>query len=229
MSTNKVYGDRPNTIALSELETRWDYADPAYAHGIAETSPSTSASTRSSARPKSRATSWSRSTAAISTCRPAASAAAASPAEPFRRRTARLSELPREVQSGRAGVQGLRVQGQAGARQHPLAGRRALHVRVLRAPAWPKSTTWAAAGERLLHPRGLRAGRSLTGKPHALRATSTRTASATTSATTATCARCRRTIPAGTSLSRSSRRPPRLSSRGTSGWMRPINSNMPSG
>src|SRR5580658_1026543 len=26
MSTNKVYGDLPNTIALRELETRWDYA-----------------------------------------------------------------------------------------------------------------------------------------------------------------------------------------------------------
>ncbi|QDV68858.1 CDP-paratose 2-epimerase [Rosistilla carotiformis] len=37
MSTNKVYGDRPNTIALQELETRWDYADPAYAGGIPET------------------------------------------------------------------------------------------------------------------------------------------------------------------------------------------------
>ena len=37
MSTNKVYGDRPNTIALKELETRWDYADPAFEHGIAET------------------------------------------------------------------------------------------------------------------------------------------------------------------------------------------------
>jgi CDP-paratose 2-epimerase len=37
MSTNKVYGDRPNTIPLVELETRWDYADPAYAEGIAET------------------------------------------------------------------------------------------------------------------------------------------------------------------------------------------------
>ncbi|MBE2179887.1 MAG: NAD-dependent epimerase/dehydratase family protein [Chthoniobacterales bacterium] len=36
MSTNKVYGDRPNTIALRELETRWDYDDPAYADGIAE-------------------------------------------------------------------------------------------------------------------------------------------------------------------------------------------------
>ena len=36
MSTNKVYGDRPNELALTELETRWDYADPAFAHGIAE-------------------------------------------------------------------------------------------------------------------------------------------------------------------------------------------------
>ena len=36
MSTNKVYGDRPNTIALTELETRWDYADPAFANGIPE-------------------------------------------------------------------------------------------------------------------------------------------------------------------------------------------------
>jgi CDP-paratose 2-epimerase len=36
MSTNKVYGDRPNTLALTEFETRWDYADPAFEHGIAE-------------------------------------------------------------------------------------------------------------------------------------------------------------------------------------------------
>ncbi len=36
MSTNKVYGDGPNHVPLRELETRWDYADPAYAHGIAE-------------------------------------------------------------------------------------------------------------------------------------------------------------------------------------------------
>lgn len=36
MSTNKVYGDRPNTIRLKELPTRWDYDDPAYANGITE-------------------------------------------------------------------------------------------------------------------------------------------------------------------------------------------------
>ena len=36
MSTNKVYGDRPNTIDLLEKETRWDYADPFYTDGITE-------------------------------------------------------------------------------------------------------------------------------------------------------------------------------------------------
>ncbi len=39
MSTNKVYGDRPNTLPLTELGTRWDYADPAYEHGIPEDFP----------------------------------------------------------------------------------------------------------------------------------------------------------------------------------------------
>lgn len=37
MSTNKVYGDAPNRIALRELETRWDYADATYQRGIPET------------------------------------------------------------------------------------------------------------------------------------------------------------------------------------------------
>jgi CDP-paratose 2-epimerase len=36
MSTNKVYGDRPNGIALRELASRFDYDDPAYVHGISE-------------------------------------------------------------------------------------------------------------------------------------------------------------------------------------------------
>ena len=39
MSTNKVYGDRPNAIPLQELPTRWDYADPAFAAGIPEDFP----------------------------------------------------------------------------------------------------------------------------------------------------------------------------------------------
>lgn len=37
MSTNKVYGDAPNGIALCELDTRWEYADSRYEHGIHET------------------------------------------------------------------------------------------------------------------------------------------------------------------------------------------------
>jgi CDP-paratose 2-epimerase len=36
MSTNKVYGDRPNAIRLKELATRWDYDDPEFATGIPE-------------------------------------------------------------------------------------------------------------------------------------------------------------------------------------------------
>ena len=37
MSTNKVYGDKPNELALKELDTRWDFADAADFNGIAET------------------------------------------------------------------------------------------------------------------------------------------------------------------------------------------------
>ncbi len=36
MSTNKVYGDRPNSIDLRELETRWDYDDSEFENGISE-------------------------------------------------------------------------------------------------------------------------------------------------------------------------------------------------
>lgn len=35
-STNKVYGDAPNSIEMIELETRWDYADEKYRNGIPE-------------------------------------------------------------------------------------------------------------------------------------------------------------------------------------------------
>ncbi len=37
LSTNKVYGDAPNFIKLIELEKRWEYDDPSYFNGIAET------------------------------------------------------------------------------------------------------------------------------------------------------------------------------------------------
>ena len=39
LSTNKVYGDRPNTVVLVESELRWDYADPRFQHGIPEDFP----------------------------------------------------------------------------------------------------------------------------------------------------------------------------------------------
>src|SRR5215472_12138201 len=37
MSTNKVYGDAPNSIPLKETEKRWVYADERFANGIPET------------------------------------------------------------------------------------------------------------------------------------------------------------------------------------------------
>jgi CDP-paratose 2-epimerase len=36
MSTNKVYGDAPNELPLTELPTRWEYARPEDYHGIRE-------------------------------------------------------------------------------------------------------------------------------------------------------------------------------------------------
>ena len=39
LSTNKVYGDRPNTIELRESTLRWDFADPRFLHGIPEDFP----------------------------------------------------------------------------------------------------------------------------------------------------------------------------------------------
>lgn len=39
LSTNKVYGDAPNRIALRETATRWEIDDPQYADGIPETFP----------------------------------------------------------------------------------------------------------------------------------------------------------------------------------------------
>jgi len=37
LSTNKVYGDAPNELPLTELETRWDYARAEDANGVTET------------------------------------------------------------------------------------------------------------------------------------------------------------------------------------------------
>jgi CDP-paratose 2-epimerase len=37
MSTNKVYGDAPNELPLVELDTRWDFDQEKWGHGIPET------------------------------------------------------------------------------------------------------------------------------------------------------------------------------------------------
>jgi CDP-paratose 2-epimerase len=37
MSSNKVYGDKPNTLALVEKEMRWEYDGPEYRQGVPET------------------------------------------------------------------------------------------------------------------------------------------------------------------------------------------------
>jgi CDP-paratose 2-epimerase len=39
LSTNKVYGDRPNRIGVIESELRWDFADPLFQEGIDESFP----------------------------------------------------------------------------------------------------------------------------------------------------------------------------------------------
>ena len=66
--------------------------------------------------------------------------------ESQRRRAARLPELPGALQSRGARVPDLRLQGQAGPRQHPQPRRRAVHPRVRRGPARSaRSTTSAAA------------------------------------------------------------------------------------
>jgi CDP-paratose 2-epimerase len=36
MSTNKVYGDSPNSIEMVEMDTRWDFKDPQFSEGIPE-------------------------------------------------------------------------------------------------------------------------------------------------------------------------------------------------
>ena len=104
MSTNKVYGDAPNTIALKELPTRWDYADPAYAHGIAEDFPIDQSKHSLFGASQGRGR---RDGAGV---RPLLRHADLLPArrlpdraQPQRRRAARLPELPGQVQPGGRG------------------------------------------------------------------------------------------------------------------------------
>jgi len=92
MSTNKVYGDAPNRIALTELATRWDYADPHYRDGIREEFT----------------------------------------IDQSKHSLFGASKVAADVMV-QAPVPGVRLQRQAGARQHSLLGRRARHSCIHRA------------------------------------------------------------------------------------------------
>ena len=121
-STNKVYGDTPNRLPLVELETRWEISPehPYAEHGIDE-SMSIDATTHSlfgASKVGGR-----RDGAGIRPLlrvedgllprrlpdRP----------RPFRRAAARLPVLSDEVRGDRPALSRVRLQGQAGARQHP--------------------------------------------------------------------------------------------------------------
>ena len=105
----------------TSVATRWDYADPAFAHGIPETF----------SIDQSKHSLFGASKVAADVhgagVRPLLRDADVLPArrlphraEPHRRRAARLPQLSGEVQPRRARVQGVRLQGQTGPRQHPL-------------------------------------------------------------------------------------------------------------
>jgi hypothetical protein len=127
MSANKVYGDRPNTLPLAELETRWDYAEPAFEHGVAEDF--------SIDQSKHSIFVASKIAADVMVQEYGRYFGMLLPArrmphrpESFRRRVARIPQLSGEMQRGGARVQGLRIQRQVGARQHPFRGCGQLHV-----------------------------------------------------------------------------------------------------
>ncbi len=128
LSTNKVYGDAPNELSLVELDTRWDYADPAYYTGIAE----------SFRIDQSKHSIFGASKVAADVMvqeygryfgLPTCCAARRLPhrPKPLRRRTPWLPQLSGQVQPYRHQVQRLRLQGQAGSRQHPLIRCRSLY------------------------------------------------------------------------------------------------------
>ncbi len=186
MCTNKVYGDAPNHIPLRELETRWDYADPAYAHGIPETfsidQSKHSLFGASKVAADVMVQEYGRYFGMPTCC---LRGGCLTGPNHSRRRAARLPQLPREVQPRGARVQGVRLQGQTGARQHPLARRRPLHGGVCRRAARRRGLQpRRRQGQLLLDPRGVRASRRASPARRRSTPTSTRTASATTSAIT---------------------------------------------
>ncbi len=148
LSTNKVYGDRPNTLELVELDTRWDFADPAHAQGIREDFPIDQSKHSVFGASKVAADVmvqeygryFGMPTCCLRGWLPHRS-------ESLRRRAARLHQLPDPLQSRRAGVHDLRLWWQAGARQHPLLRRGCVHSCLHRQPARGRGLQpWGVAG-----------------------------------------------------------------------------------
>ncbi len=121
-STNKVYGDTPNRLPLVEQETRWEVApEHTYAeHGIDETH----VDRRLHAQPVRRLEGLRRPDGAG--IRPLfrhedrlLPRRLPDRAGPFRRHAARLPVVSDEMRGHRRRLHSARLQGQAGARQHP--------------------------------------------------------------------------------------------------------------
>ena len=136
MSTNKVYGDRPNSLALDELETRWEYAEPAFQHGIAEDfsidQSKHSLFGASKVAGDIMVQEYGRYFGMPTCC--LRGGCLTGPNHSGVELHGFLSYLD-QVQCGRPRIQGLRVQRQAGARQHTFRGRSQLHVRILEVAA----------------------------------------------------------------------------------------------
>ena len=135
VSTNKVYGDRPNTIALEESTTRWDFADPDFQQGIPEDFPIDQSKHSLFGASKVAADSLVqeygrtfRHAELLSAMRlPRGS-------EPCGRGVARIPRLSDPVQRRGPPLQGLRLQRQTGPRQHPCERCRSLHVEFIEKP-----------------------------------------------------------------------------------------------
>ena len=125
VSTNKVYGDNPNRVPLVELDTRYDYADPAFEQGIDETMSIDGCLHSLFGASKVAADVLTQEYGRYFGMRTGAfrGGCLTGPA-PLRRRAARLPELPRAHGAARGRVHDLRLQGEAGPRPDPLGRRR---------------------------------------------------------------------------------------------------------
>jgi nucleoside-diphosphate-sugar epimerase len=127
MSSNKVYGNAPNRIALDELPARWDYADPMYLHDIAETFTIDQSKHSLFGACKVAADVMVQEYGRYFGLPICALRSGCLGAESLRRRAARVSLLSRQMQFRRRGIPHLWLQGQAGARQHSQLGRGAFY------------------------------------------------------------------------------------------------------